>query len=112
MMLWKYQKQTQNIPLNLHVEPTVQLPDEIEDSQKLIDEDYADLLSKINRPNDVLTEQEKQKEIEKLVDDVAKDPIPTNDYWSEEDVFSKDDKQTTTDATKTFVDELLYQIIF
>ena len=63
-----------------YVEPTNQLPDEIEDSQKLIDEDYADLLSKINRPNDVLTEQKKQKEIEKLVDDVTKDPIPTNDY--------------------------------
>ena len=43
---------------------------------------------------------------------MAKDPTPTNDYWWEEDVFSKDDKQTTTNATKTFVDELLYQIIF
>ena len=63
-----------------YVEPTNQLPDEIEDSQKLTDEDYADLLSKINRPNDVLTEQKKQKEIEKLVDDVTKDSIPTNDY--------------------------------
>ena len=89
-----------------YVEPTVQLPDEVEDSQKLLEEDYADLLSKINGPNDVLTEQKKQKEIEKLVDDVIKDPIPTNDYWWEEDVFSKDDKQTTIDSTKTFVDDI------
>ena len=58
-----------------YVEPTVQLPDEIEHTQKLIDNDYADLLSKINEPNDVLTEQKKQRDIENLVDDVVKKPI-------------------------------------
>ena len=47
-----------------YVEPTVQLPDEIEDKQKLIDDDWADLLSKISRPNDIFTEQKKQKDIE------------------------------------------------
>ena len=31
-----------------YVEPTVQLPDEIEDKQKLIDDDWADLLSILN----------------------------------------------------------------
>ena len=30
-----------------YVEPTVQLPDEIEKAQKAIDDDYADLLNKI-----------------------------------------------------------------
>ena len=79
-----------------YVEPTVQLPDEIEHTQKLIDNDYADLLSKINEPNDVLTEQKKQRDIENLVDDVVKKPIPTNDYWWEEDIFSKDDEQSKT----------------
>ena len=89
-----------------YVEPTVQLPDEIENIQKLIDDDYTDLLSKINGANDVLTEQKKQKDIENLIDDVIKDPIHTNDYWWEEDIFSKDDKQTTIDATKTIVDDI------
>ena len=43
-----------------YVEPTVQLPDEIEDSQKRIDDDFTDLLSKINKVNDVATEQKKR----------------------------------------------------
>lgn len=30
-----------------YVEPTVQLPDKIETTQKAIDDDYADLLNKI-----------------------------------------------------------------
>ena len=35
-----------------YVEPTVQLPDEIEKTQKAIDDDYADLLNKIYGVND------------------------------------------------------------
>ena len=44
-----------------YIEPTVQLPNEIEDSQRRIDDDYTDLITKINRVNDVATEQEKTK---------------------------------------------------
>ena len=67
----------------------------MEDSQKLIDDDYADLLTKIYGPNDVLTEQKKQKKIEDVIDDVIKEPLPTNDYWWDEDIFSANDKQPT-----------------
>ena len=44
-----------------YVEPTVQLPDEIEDSQKRIDDDFTDLLSKINKVDDVATEPKNKK---------------------------------------------------
>ena len=64
-----------------YVEPTVQLPDKIEDTQKSIDDDYADFLTKIYGPSNVLTEQKKQKKIEDVIDDVIKEPLPTKDYW-------------------------------
>ena len=89
-----------------YAEPTVQLPDEIKKSQKLIDDDFVDLLSKFNEPNDALIEQKKQKDIENLTGDMTKDPIPTNEYWWEEDIFSKNDKQPTIDITKTIVDDI------
>ena len=44
-----------------YVEPTVYLPDEIDEQQKRINDDYTDLMSKINTVNDVATEQKKQK---------------------------------------------------
>ena len=31
---------------------------------------------------------------------------PTNDYWWEEDFFSKDDEQSTVDTSKTIVDDI------
>ena len=89
-----------------YVEPTVQLPDEIEDSQKRIDDDFTDLLSKINKVNDVTTEQKKQKDVEDVAESIIKDPISNNDYWWEEDIFSKTDTQPTTDATKIIVDDI------
>ena len=89
-----------------YVEPTVQLPDEIEHTHKLIDNNYADLLSKVHEPNEVLTEQKKQNDIENLVDNVVKDQTSTNDYWWEEDIFSQDDEQSTIDTTKTIVDNI------
>ena len=89
-----------------YVEPTVQLPDEIEHTHKLIDNNYADLLSKIHEPNEVLTEQKKQNDIENLVDNVVKDQTSTNGYWWEEDIFSQDDEQSTIDTTKTIVDNI------
>ena len=44
-----------------YVEPTVQLPDEIEKNQKAIDDDYADLLNKIYGVNDVISAQKEQE---------------------------------------------------
>ena len=64
-----------------YVESTVQLPDDIENTKKLIDDDYADLLNKIYGVNDVINEQKKNKKVEDLVDDVIKEPPPTDDYW-------------------------------
>ena len=89
-----------------YIEPTLQLPDEIEDSQRRIDDDYTDLITKINRVNDVATEQKKQREIEDVIESVIKDPIPTDDYWWEEDIFSKTDTQPRIDATTIIVDDI------
>ena len=88
-----------------YVEPTVQLPDEFENIQKLIDDDYADLLNKIYRVNNVLKEQNKNKKVEDLIDDVLKEP-PADDYWWEEDIFDNNDNKPTIDATKMIVDDI------
>ena len=64
------------------------------------------MLTKIYGPNDVLAEQKKQKKIEDVIDDVIKEPLPTNDYWWDEDIFSTNDKQPTIDATKLIVDDI------
>ena len=88
-----------------YIEPTLQLPDEIEDRQRRIDDDYTDLITKINRVNDVTTEQKKQKEIEDVIESVKKDPIPTDNYWWEEDILSKTDTQPTIDATTIIVND-------
>ena len=84
----------------------LQLPDEIEDSQKRIDDDFTDLISKINMVNDIVTEQKKQKDIEDVIESVIKEPIPTNKYWWEDDIFSTIDKQPTIDATKIIADDI------
>ena len=89
-----------------YVEPIVQLPDEIEDTQKLIDGNFTDLQPKINRVDDVVTEQKKQKDIEDVIEYVINDPIPNNDFWWEEDIFNKTDSQPTIDATKIIVDDI------
>ena len=54
-------------------EPTIETADEIETKQKLIDDDFTDLQSKFNQPNDIFTEQKKEKKIEDLIDDTIKD---------------------------------------
>ena len=38
-------------------EPTAETADEIETKQKLIDDDFTDLQSKFNQPNDIFTKQ-------------------------------------------------------
>ena len=56
--------------------------------------------------NDIVTEQKKQKDIEDVIELVIKHLIPTNNYWWEEDIFSKTDKQPTIDASKIIVDDI------
>ena len=56
--------------------------------------------------NDIVTEQKNQKDIEDVIELVIKDLIPTNNYWWEEDIFSKTDKQPTIDASKIIVDDI------
>ena len=43
------------------VKPTVQTADEIDKTQKLIDDDFIDLQTKFDKVNDVASEQKKQK---------------------------------------------------
>ena len=57
-------------------EPTIETADEIETKQKLIDDDFTDLQWKFNQPNDIFTEQKKEKKIEDLIDDTIKDKDP------------------------------------
>ena len=82
----------------------VQLPDEIEETQKRIDNDFTNLQSKFDKVNDIATEQKKQKEIEDVIETILKDPLPNNDFWWEEEVFNKNDSPPTVDATKIIVD--------
>ena len=46
-------------------EPTAETADEIETKQKLIDDDFTDLQSKFNQPNDIFTEQKKEEKKKK-----------------------------------------------
>ena len=84
----------------------VQLPDEIEETQKRIDDDFTNLQSKFNKVNDVATEQKKQKEIEDVIKTIIKDPLPNNNFWWEEEVFNKNDSPPTVDATKIIVHDI------
>ena len=54
----------------------------------------------------IYLQNKRNKKILKVIEDVIKDPIPTNDYWWEEDIFSTTDTQPTTDATKIIVDDI------
>ena len=75
-----------------YVEPTVQLPDETEKTQKAIDDDYADLLNKIYGVNDVISAQKEQEKTEQVIEDVLEpSPFETQDFWWEGEVFPKDD---------------------
>ena len=82
------------------------MPDEIEETQKRIDDDFTDLQSKFNKVNDVATEQKKQKEIEDVIETIINDPLPNNDIWWEEEVFNKNDSPPTIDATKIIVNDI------
>ena len=69
-----------------YVEPTVYLPDEIDEQQKRINDDYTDLMSKINSVNDVATEQ---KKIEEVIESVIDDPLPNNDFCGKKTFLTK-----------------------
>ena len=82
------------------------MPDEIEETQKRIDDDFTDLQSRFNKVNDVSTEQKKQKEIEDVIETIIKDPLPNNYFWWEEEVFNKNDAPPTIDAAKIIVNDI------
>ena len=90
-----------------YVEPTVQLPDEIEETQKAIDDDYADLLNKIYGVNDVASVQEQEK-TQRVIEDVLElSPFETqDDFWWEDEVFPKDNTKETIDTSKMIVDDI------
>ena len=44
-----------------YVEPTVQTTDEIDKTQKLIDDDFIDLQTKFDKVNDVATKQKNKR---------------------------------------------------
>ena len=82
------------------------MPDEIEETQKRIDEDFTNLQPKFNKVNDVATEQKKPKEIEDVIETIIRNPLPNNDFWWEEEVFNKNNSPPTINATKVIVDDI------
>ena len=82
------------------------MPDEIEETQKRIDDDFTDLQSRFNKVNDVTAEQKKQKEIEDVIKTIIKDPLPNNYFWLEEEVLNKNDSPPTIDAAKIIVNDI------
>ena len=91
-----------------YVEPTVQLPDEIEETQKAIDDDYPDLLNKIYGVNDVALAQKEQEKTQRVIEDVL-EPLPfetQDDFWWEDEVFPKDDTKETIGTSKMIVDDI------
>ena len=94
-----------------YVEPTVQLPDEIEetidDAIEAIDDDYADLLNKIYGVNDVASAQEQEKTQRVIKDVLELSPFETqDDFWWEDEVFPKDNRKETIDTSKMIVDDI------
>ena len=90
----------------LYVEPTVYPPYEIEEYEKRTNDDYTDLITKINRVSDVATEQKKQKKIEDFIKSVIDYPLPNNDFWWEEYIFDQNNKQPTIDSSRMFYDDI------
>ena len=92
-----------------YVEPTVQTADEIDKTQDIIDTDFIDLKTLFDKPGDVATENKKNKKIETLIDDETNEKKPFNtfdDFWWEEDIFSKKDSPQTSEQSKEILDEI------
>ena len=81
-------------------------PDEIENYEKRIKDDDTDLMTKINKVNDVATEQKKQKEMEDVIVSVITDPIPNNNFWWEDEIFDFNYNQPTIDSSKLFYNDI------
>ena len=64
-----------------------------------------DLLNKIFGVKDVAKEQNKDKNVEVLIEDVLKPP-PVDDFWWKDDIFDKTDDRPTIDATKMIIDNI------
>ena len=58
----------------------------------------------------LLQSKKKQKDIEDVIETVIKDPIPTNDYQWEEDIFSTTASKITVDDIKQTTNDVLKNI--
>ena len=54
-----------------YVEPTVQLPDEIENVRQQDDKDHTDLMDKIYGHQDFVTKTRKDKELGEVIEDIV-----------------------------------------
>ena len=92
-----------------YVEPTLQTADEIDETQKLIDNDFIDLQTKFDQVTDVTTDQLKQKKIEDTIDAVTNKSNPFNsvdDLWSDDELFNKRDSKETIETSKNILDQV------
>ena len=65
--------------------------------------------TRFDKPNDVATEQKKQKKIDDTIESVIDDKNPFNtfdDFWWEDDLFSEKDKKETVEVSKNILDEI------
>ena len=85
-------------------EPVLETVEGIRSMQQFTDDDFIDLQSEFDKPNDVVNKQIKQKQkIEETVDSVLdeKDPFSTFDnFWWEDEMFSDRDSIPTVEASK------------
>ena len=93
----------------LCVEPTIETADEIETNQQIIDDGFIDLQTKFDQVNDVVTEQKKQKKVEEIIESVVDDTNPFStfdDFWWEDEMFSKRDLVRTVEASKNILEDI------
>ena len=92
-----------------YVELTVKTADEIETNQQIIDDDFIDPQTKFDQVNDVATEQKKKKKIEEIIESVVDDTNPFStfdDFWWEDEMFSKRDLVRTVEASKNILEDI------
>ena len=90
-----------------YVEPTVQLPDEIENIRQQDDKNHTDLMDKIYGHQDFVTKTRKDKELGDVIEDIVQ---PTwDDYWWEDDVFDDTDTRPTIDQSKKILDDVKWE---
>ena len=63
------------------------------------------MLNKIYGGNDVISAQKEQEKTQQVIEDVLEpSPFETQDFWWEDEIFPKDDRETI-DASKMIVDD-------